>query len=68
MSDRPVTVASEPDYAAEMRLPAGVTCADCQHGRRCDALFSAVRMRFTSCDFWPSRFSPSPDLPQGEQM
>lgn len=45
----------EPNYAAEMRLPAGVTCAHCTNGSRCDALFGAVRKAFTSCDFWPSR-------------
>lgn len=47
---------AEPDYAAERRLPDGVTCVDCRHGSRCEALFGAVRKRFTSCDFWPSRF------------
>jgi hypothetical protein len=47
---------SEPDYDAEMRLPDGMTCADCRHGWRCDALFGAVRRAFTSCDFWPSRY------------
>ncbi len=46
----------EPDYAAERRLPEGVTCARCLHGSRCDGLFGAVRKAFTSCDFWPSRF------------
>ncbi len=44
------------DYAAEMRLPDGKTCANCEHGLRCDALFGAVRHLFTSCDFWPSRY------------
>lgn len=48
----------EPDYHAERRLAPGLTCADCRHGPRCDALFGAVRRAFTSCDFWPSRFSP----------
>lgn len=56
---------TEPNYAAEMKLPAGVTCADCQHGARCDALFGAVRKGFTSCDFWPSRFSPDTRPAQG---
>ncbi len=50
----------EPDYHAEMRLPEGKTCADCVHGPRCDGLFGAVRRGFTSCDFWPSRFSHPP--------
>jgi hypothetical protein len=53
---------TEPNYAAEMKLPAGITCADCQHGHRCDALFGAVRRAFTSCDFWPSRFVPAAAL------
>ena len=50
----------EPDYDAERLLPAGVTCAACAHGPRCDALFGAVRQAFTSCDFWPSRYRPAP--------
>jgi len=50
-------MSKEPDYRAEMRLPAGKTCADCRNGEHCNALFGAVRRRFTSCDFWPSRFS-----------
>lgn len=48
---------SEPNYAAEMKLPEGKTCADCNNGRVCNALFGAVRRRFTSCDFYPSRFT-----------
>lgn len=51
---------SEPNYAAEMRLPAGKTCADCHHGERCDGLFGAIRRGFTSCDFWPSKFLEKP--------
>jgi hypothetical protein len=50
-------VAREPDYDPEKRLPDGLTCSDCAHGPRCDGLFGAVRRRFTSCDFWPSRFA-----------
>lgn len=49
---------AEPNYAAERKLPAGTTCADCRHGQRCDGLFGAIRHSFTSCDFWPSRFDP----------
>lgn len=49
----------EPDYSAEMRLPAGKTCADCLNGPICDGLFGAVKRGFASCDFWPSRFSPA---------
>ena len=52
----PNTLRVEPDYQAERKLPAGKTCADCVHGKRCDALFGAVRRAFTSCDFWPSRY------------
>lgn len=48
---------AEPDYAAERRLPEGKTCADCAHGPRCNALFGAVRRGFTSCDWWPSKFT-----------
>lgn len=48
--------ALEPNYAAERKLPEGMTCANCQHGARCEGLFGAVRRGFTSCDFWPSRF------------
>ena len=53
----PEQIAAEPDYAGERRLPSGLTCADCNHAARCDGLFGAVRKGFTSCDFWPSRFS-----------
>lgn len=51
-------MAGEPDYAVDRRLPTGITCADCSHGKRCDGLFGDVRKQFTSCDFWPSRFAP----------
>lgn len=47
------------NYNADMRLPEGRTCADCVNGTTCDALFGAVRRKFTSCDFWPSRFRPA---------
>jgi hypothetical protein len=55
------SVGVEPDYDAERKLPSGKTCADCQHGKICNRLFGAVRHGFTSCDFWPSRFSPLSD-------
>jgi len=48
----------EPDYAAEMKLPPGKTCADCRNGPACDKLFGAVRRGFTSCDWWPRRYAP----------
>lgn len=48
--------AVDPDYAADRKLPEGLTCAACRNGPRCDGLFGAVRRAFTTCDFWPSRF------------
>jgi len=45
------------DYDAEMRLPEGLTCKDCQHARRCFSL-GYSRAPHTSCDFHPSRFLP----------
>lgn len=45
----------EPDYAAEMRLPEGVTCDGCVHAKRCFGFGFSTPGR-TSCDFWPSRF------------
>lgn len=53
------SVTKEPDYAAAMKLPPGLTCAACVHGPRCNAFFGAVREGFTSCDFYPSRFRPT---------
>lgn len=52
----------EIDYDAAMRLPAGKTCVDCVHCRKCCAMFGHVPAD-TSCDFYPSRFraaDPSP--------
>lgn len=61
MTTNPPTGAAVPQkeaaQIASMNLPAGKTCADCFHGKHCDALFGAVRRGFTSCDFYPSRFS-----------
>lgn len=45
----------EIDYDAAMRLPAGKTCGDCAHVRRCVAMFGHEQGD-TSCDFYPSRF------------
>lgn len=45
----------EPDYDAEMRLPAGKTCDDCPSTRRCN-LLGYTSPGSTSCDFWPTRF------------
>jgi hypothetical protein len=50
-----VKLTEEPDYPAEMRLAAGVTCDDCAHSRRCFAFGFSTPGR-TSCDFWPSRY------------
>jgi hypothetical protein len=48
----------EIDYDAAMRLPAGKTCGDCAHVRKCVAMFGHVPAD-TSCDFYPSRFRPA---------
>lgn len=45
-------------YEANRKLPEGKTCVDCAHGSRCDGLFGAVRRKFTSCDFYPSKYFP----------
>ena len=45
----------EPDYRTEMALPAGKTCADCVHARRCTA-FGFTTAADNSCDFHPPRF------------
>lgn len=39
----------------EMLLPAGKTCADCWHQKRCTMLFG-VTLTNTWCDWAPSRF------------
>ncbi len=43
---------ADPD---KMRLPAGKTCGDCFHIRRCKAMFGHVETD-TYCDWSPSRF------------
>lgn len=53
---------AERDFDAEMRLPAGTTCAQCRHFKRCKAMFGAHDLR-TQCDFHPRRFTPASDLP-----
>lgn len=57
----------EPDYGKERKLPEGMTCAECQHGRRCDGLFGAIRKGFTACDFWPSRFRSKTESDQPDK-
>jgi hypothetical protein len=46
---------TEPDYDAEMRLPAGKTCDNCINSRRCFG-FGFSEAGNSSCDFWPTRF------------
>lgn len=46
---------SEPNYAEEMKLPEGKTCADCTNVARCIA-FGCTTFDATSCDWWPNRF------------
>lgn len=44
------------DYAAERRLPPGLTCDDCRSAKRCFA-FGFSKPGCTSCDFWPNLFA-----------
>lgn len=39
-----------------MKLPNGMTCADCVHGKRCIAMFGMKEVD-TACSFFPRRFS-----------
>ncbi|WP_219097718.1 hypothetical protein [Pseudomonas sp. UMAB-40] len=41
----------------DMDLPAGKTCADCVHCRRCTMMFGHIP-EDESCDWAPSRFTP----------
>lgn len=41
----------------DMDLPAGMTCADCAHCRRCTLMFGHIPGD-ESCDWAPSRFTP----------
>lgn len=41
-----------------MDLPAGMTCADCAHCRRCTMMFGHIPADEV-CDWEPSRFTPS---------
>lgn len=45
------------DYDAEMKLPAGKTCGDCHHIKRCRAFGFTSSEANTSCDFHPNRFA-----------
>lgn len=41
--------------ARQMDLPAGKTCADCVHSRRCCAIYGHIP-EDEVCDWYPSRF------------
>lgn len=45
----------EPNYDAEMKLPAGKTCGDCANCRHCTGMYG-IKPTDTSCDFWPGRY------------
>jgi hypothetical protein len=45
----------DPTDPDKMRLPIGVTCGDCRHIRRCNALFGQTEAA-ARCDWAPSRF------------
>lgn len=42
-----------------IRLPAGKTCGDCKHFRRCSLLFNCDDLS-TVCDWVPNRFEARP--------
>lgn len=57
MTDKPLNY--DPTDSEKMRLPAGTTCGDCVHIRRCTMIFGHTASdRF--CDWSPSRFRPAP--------
>lgn len=45
----------DPTDPDKMRLPAGVTCGNCHHIRRCKTIFGHTESD-TYCDWSPSRF------------
>ena len=47
---------SEPDYAAEMKLPAGKICDDCRHAEAGCFKMGFTTPGRTSCDFWPNHY------------
>jgi hypothetical protein len=53
---------SEPD----MKLPAGLSCGNCRHLPRCQALFRCKPTN-TTCDWSPSRFRLPPVVPPQAQ-
>lgn len=46
-----------PRTGDDMDLPAGKTCGDCAHCRRCTLMFGHIPSD-ESCDWSPSRFTP----------
>lgn len=54
----PGPVNYDPTDPDKMRLPAGVTCGDCQSIYRCKAIIGNTETD-TRCDWSPSRFWPA---------
>ncbi|MQP64733.1 hypothetical protein GE253_05170 [Niveispirillum sp. SYP-B3756] len=48
---------------ADPALPAGRSCGQCVHWRRCSALIQDMKPESTVCDFAPSRFRAAPPAP-----
>lgn len=55
---------SDPD---KMKLPAGKTCGDCTHIKRCKAMFGNVEMD-TACDWSPSRYAEPKAEPENPYL
>ncbi len=56
LADRFVCVLNDPViHDRLMQLPAGKTCADCAHLRRC-TMIGCTRPENTQCDFYPNQF------------
>lgn len=56
----------EPHNESDMELPAGKTCGDCRHFRRCNAMFGHIA-EDEVCDWSPSRYAETKPLPKGPQ-
>jgi len=57
---------TESEYEQSMKLPAGKTCADCVHIKRCTAFGFTDSPENVWCDFFPNRFA-LPILPRAER-
>ncbi|MEX0497688.1 hypothetical protein AB3X34_04525 [Raoultella terrigena] len=55
MSDNQKALNYDPADPDKMKLPAGNTCGNCRHLRRCKAMFGHTETD-TYCDWSPSRF------------